>query len=127
VYVGVLLFMPGGVVYIGTTMMLGVWDVEFCGAAAAAGGATTVGPIMVGELVGAVVGAVFGAFVVTGEVVVLGDGATIDGVLAVFGAVVGAVVGAEAIVGAVVGKAAITGEVPPLAAGGFDAGCITIG
>jgi hypothetical protein len=119
--------MPGGVVYIGTTIILGVWDVEFCGAAAAAGGATTVGPIMVGELVGEVVGAVFGAFVVTGAVVVLGDGDTIDGVLAVFGAVVGAVVGAEAIVGAVVGKAAITGEVPPLGAGGFEAGCITIG
>jgi hypothetical protein len=115
--------MPGGVVYIGTTMILGVWDVEFCGAAAAAGGATTVGPIMVGELVGAV----FGAFVVTGAVVVLGDGDTIDGVLAVFGAVVGAVVGAEAMVGAVVGKAAITGEVPPPDAGGFEAGCITIG
>jgi hypothetical protein len=129
-----LLFKPGGVVYIGTTIMLGVWDVEFCGAAAAAGGATTVGPIMVGELVGEVVGAVFGAFVVTGAVVVLGDGDTIDGVLAVFGAVVGAVfgavvgavVGAEAIVGAVVGRAAIIGEVPP-PAGGFDAGCITIG
>jgi hypothetical protein len=129
--------MPGGVVYIGTTIILGVWDVEFCGAAAAAGGATTVGPIMVGELVGEVVGAVFGAFVVTGAVVVLGDGDTIDGVLAVFGAVVGAeaivgavvgaVVGAEAMVGAVVGKAAITGEVPPPDAGGFEAGCITIG
>jgi hypothetical protein len=121
-----LVFIPGGVVYIGTTMILGVWDVEFCGAAAAAGGATTVGPIMVGELVGAVVGAVFGAFVVTGEVVVLGDGDTIDGVLEVFGAVVGAVVGAEAMVGAVVGKAAITGEVPP-DAGGLEDGCITIG
>jgi hypothetical protein len=118
-----LALIPGGVVYIGTTMILGVWDVEFCGAAAAAGGATTVGPIMVGELVGAVVGAVFGAFVVTGEVVVLGDGATIDGVLAVFGAVVGA----EAIVGAVVGRAAITGVVPPPAAGGLDAGCIMTG
>ncbi|MDR1128251.1 MAG: hypothetical protein LBL20_02980, partial [Treponema sp.] len=60
--------------YIGTTIILGVWDVEFCGGEAAAGGATTVGPIIVGELVGEVVGAVFGAFVVTGAVVVLGAG-----------------------------------------------------
>jgi hypothetical protein len=61
----------------GTTMILGVWDVAFCGEEPG----TTVGPIMVGDVTGAVV--------VVGPVTVLGgDGATIDGLLAVFGILV---------------------------------------
>jgi hypothetical protein len=73
----------------GITMIFGVWEVEFCGDA---GGATTVGPIMVGATVGVDVGVFVGAVVVTGEVelevvgAVVGEGDTMDGFEEVDGA-----------------------------------------
>jgi hypothetical protein len=90
-------------------MIFGVWEVEFCGDA---GGATTVGPIMVGATVGVEVGVLVGAVVVTGEVelevvgAVVGEGDTIEGLEEVEGA------GAEERdgEGAEDGAGAITGE-----------------
>jgi hypothetical protein len=91
----------------GTTMILGVWDVAFCGEEPG----TTVGPIMVGDVTGAVV--------VVGPVTVLGgDGATIDGLLAVFGILVllgilevlGALFGILEVLGALFGILVAFGE-----------------